>query len=220
MIDGQVISRFTITQLLFWNGGEIPIRPTDFIKSRSLSIRIPRSARVFEIRIIKSTNPDVAAQIKAEAGIADPSFSYYPIEFECLDKNDGFSAIVIHDGGDGDVVDFSGKLPGVKQFHGINRHLRGSMSERINPSIPNNYTPPLLKWVVAPVIFLALGFIGALTIYQSIFEGFHWYQPFGWWMITYYFAPFFVFTGHEPEIPPSLYSALISEETAKTEGGA
>ncbi len=217
MIDDKVVSRFTITQLAFWNAGDISIRPTDFINSRNLSIRLPKSVRVFEIQITKCTNPEISASINRELEHSDSSHYYYPLDFQYLDKDDGFSLIVIHDGGEADLLDFAGKLPGVKSFRGVHRHVRGGMLEAVISPAKYNKTPPLLKWMIFPSTFFLMGTIGAVSIYHSIFKQFQWYQPFGWWMIIYYFFPLLYFLNDKPEIPQSLYSALMAGESPKAE---
>lgn len=208
----RIVDRFTITQLAFWNAGNESIKGSDFTQSSPLRLQVPTDIEIFEIRLTTMTTPEIAASIGEAQLVPDATYKQFPVSFEYLDRNDGFTLQIVHNGKSHQGIDFVGKLPGVLRFTSFDRSRSDTLLGRRRSVAHSLYTPPFVRWVVVPTASLALGGVGLLSIYWATFREFHWYLSFGMLFVIYFFMPFTMFL--EPTLPKPLYDALTSVDDA------
>jgi len=200
MFRGKEISRFTITQLAFWNAGNQTVREADFVPASPLRLVISEDIEVFDIRITRVTTPEIRASLDTREPLNAGMKKEIPVHFDYLDKDDGFSIQAIHDGSTDEKISFVGKLPGVSKFR------LGTTSFSKEPTLISRsgrgqlipYTPPLVRWLIVPLAFFGLGGLGLWSLYWAIFKEFHWYQIFGAMFVVYLVLPFIVFGEANP----------------------
>lgn len=210
LFRGRPISRFTITHIAFWNGGNDTFRALDFAKSSPLRLVIPNGVEVFDIRIIARTTESNGTILDTPTSIAAATIKDVPIQFDYFDPNDGFLLQIIHDGGRDQRIEIAGKLPGVSKFE---EHIETSSSDFVfdNRRLRSvfSHMSSLQRFLLLPLAFFALGSLGPISIYYAYFKEFHWYHILGFFCTLYLAVPFSLW--REP-IPPKALCELPHQE--------
>lgn len=209
---GQVIDRFMITHLAFWNAGNETIRGADFVPASPLRLYLPTDSEIFDLRITAVTTPEIGARLEADTTLPRNVEKELRIHFDYLDEGDGFSVQVIHDSKTDDDIEFKGKLPGVSRFRTniVHDRLYGFSSPLGYRTRSITVPSPIMKWLILPIAGFGLGGIGVWSLYWAIFHEFHWYQVFGAFFLVYLVMPFVFFLELNP--PKGLAHALAKEE--------
>ena len=157
------------------------------------------------------TAPEISLNIDTQEVIPKDGFNEYPVHFDYLDNDDGFTIQIIHDGKSDKDIKFLGKLPGVSGFKTTIIGSRpNAILKNLRSDVRSVYTPPVIKWLVMPLACLALGGLGIWSIYWAIFRQFHWYQVFGFICVIYLLVPFVLIS--EPSPPRKLCDELMSAD--------
>lgn len=204
---GTTVERFTITHLVFWNAGNLPIRWGDFAATSPLRVSISKGTTVFDISLTGTTSPELAVHLGEECILANDGESAIPITFSFLDPNSGFSLQVIHDGKSDTGIDIKGKLPGVSEF---------KRSSFVTPS--NRVALRFLRRpvggqrafrFVATAYSLIFGSLGLAAVYKAVFEDFNWIAVPGGFLSLLLLVPF-LFVG-QVYPPKALVEALTAQ---------
>ena len=214
---GHPVRRFTITQLVFWNAGNEPIRPFDFAKASQLRLEMPSEFDLFDARITVLTAPETALTLGEPVVDSSSGKRVIPIYFDYVDGGDGFVAQIVHDGTSHRDIEVAGKLTGVQSFHKASLPYSltsfRSLESRIEPALP------LIQFVFAPMIMFSLGLVGAWSS-CSYLSRIHWYQVPIAILTLFLLTPFIIFGGDR--LPKKLRDAISagSNEEAEPDDGA
>ena len=110
--NGQSVERVAVSRVLFWHRGEETIHGSDVPDSDPLRIIIGGDARVLSSRILAVSRSVVAPQV-ATVGETDR----VGLDFEFLDRDDGFTVEIVHTGLNPLDLDVTGTIMGLR--HGI-----------------------------------------------------------------------------------------------------
>lgn len=102
------IENFTITKLVFWNGGSDTIDSQDISSAEPLILRPIESSEILNANIIHVKNS--ASQFSLDT---PDDNSYVKLKFDYLDPGDGAIIQIVHTGTSGEDIEVSGKIKGV-----------------------------------------------------------------------------------------------------------
>lgn len=114
---GEAQERITITKVAFWNDGKETIDRNHLVEKDSLRLICPLSAKILDIRIVKSSAESNFVQI--DNPVSDKDVTYYPLNFEYLDNKDSFIIQIVHTGNSHECFDIKGKIKGVNEIKRI-----------------------------------------------------------------------------------------------------
>lgn len=103
VFDGVPLSRVSRTYVAMWNHRGDTVRATDILSSDPLRIFVEDDDEVLRARVVASSRRQIAARVEGEGALA-------LVEFDFLDRGDGFVIEVLHRGTQPAVL--QGTLPG------------------------------------------------------------------------------------------------------------
>lgn len=123
--EDKNISTLTITKILIWCNGKETIYDTDIAQKMPLLIKTREGIDILEAKIIFSNNQ--ANNINLEK----LENNNYKINFEFLDKKNGFIIQVVHTGKDSDDIIVDGKIKGIEKNIGNNFPKKKGILDKI-----------------------------------------------------------------------------------------
>ncbi len=159
--DGVELTSFAITTLSFWNSGTETLRNNDLPKVSPLSITINKDNSFLEGPIIiKQSN--VANNISLNMS-ADKKLVL--INFDFIDKNDGFIVKLYHTGISKDSIFVSGNIIGVKKINYFQPNINNFYISYVNWK---NQKKSIFLFYLKQFVS-HLGFIGIWVFFISLY---------------------------------------------------
>ena len=160
MFEGKDIPRLTRSRLIMWNKGEETIQGEDIVGSDPLRIDFDPDVRILSANILK-TSRDVIGGVYT---IAEVDKSSIAVEFEFLDKGDGFVLEILHTG----IVrrpDLKGTIKGIPagpcKMGGSSSESKGIINAILKSAIFGNR--------MAKIVLFILTCLSASFFFVSIF---------------------------------------------------
>lgn len=107
----EITSSLYLLRFYFWNAGEKPIKKEDILKSITVEIA-DTTSEIIDAKLL-SISRDVTG-IELNKAISKGKISKLDIDFDILEKNDGFGAQIIYEGDRSDSIKFDGVIEGAK----------------------------------------------------------------------------------------------------------
>lgn len=108
--NGADVKNFTVTKVIFWNNGKETIDGKEITVKEPLKLKIRENHRILDANVIQSNNP--ASQVT----ISEIKDDYLTIQFDYLDYLNGAGINIIHDGEASDIIEFIGKIKGLRRI--------------------------------------------------------------------------------------------------------
>lgn len=106
-------SDITALRVIFWNAGQQPIRLENVIQPLRIGLN-DTSSKILDYKVLKVSRPDVV-KIGLKPSEKDPLRELI-VEFNILEKNDGFTCEVIYLGNPLSTVNLLGAIEGVRKI--------------------------------------------------------------------------------------------------------
>jgi hypothetical protein len=205
---GQVVDKFVITHIAFWNAGKATIRSSDFAATSPLRLRVPLNVDILDVSLTGVTTEENGVRL-CPLQPHEP-FAEAVVDFAYFDHNDGFSVQVIHTGAPTNDIAFVGKLPGVKSFSQQSEfRVTRTLTSRIYLRNAFQYKSIWYRLMVL-LYLLSIGVAGIWMLYLAAFSEFHWYHLFGLPLaLVGLSAPFAILDDVSP--PKALCDAVVGD---------
>jgi hypothetical protein len=110
--DGSVLEKnISSIRFYFWNAGTEPIKKSDVLKPLQLSLSAP-DIQIVDLRILSVSRPEIVAP---KISIVQGEQNLMSVEFDILEKDDGFAVQVLYAGSRGAPLELAGTIEGVKK---------------------------------------------------------------------------------------------------------
>ena len=109
---GKTIERLTVTKIAFWNNGNDTINQSDFPSTDKFSIQINNDYDILDVSITTILN--ITNNIIVDLSENKKEIN---IDFEYMDKNDGFIIQIFHTGINSDIFTINGTIKGAGKIH-------------------------------------------------------------------------------------------------------
>lgn len=123
--ENKNISTLTITKILMWCNGKETIYDTDITKKMPLLIKTREDVDILEAKVIFSNNQANNVNLEKLEN------NNYKINFEFLDKKNGFIIQVVHTGRYSDDIIVDGKIKGIAKNIGNNFPQKKGILDKI-----------------------------------------------------------------------------------------
>lgn len=110
---GNIIDTFSETEFYFWNSGNGAIRRSHFLADDPFGIKIDPYVNIYAVQYITT---DKMQRTFTILPLLTNDNGLIPIEFDALQKKEGFYINILHSGKEGDSVDLAGSFQDVKKI--------------------------------------------------------------------------------------------------------
>ena len=161
--SGKKIENFTVSKIVFWNGGRETIHRKDIVSSEPLIVKAKEGTNILNAKIIYSRDP-------ANEFTLTKHQSQLKLDFDYIDKGHGIIIQLIHTGLSSADIEIKGKIKGAGPLK--MKFITQNSPKFWNLSIrTSQYIYGMLP-VFFSLIYLYISFIVSTNIILSIIIGF------------------------------------------------
>lgn len=159
---GDKVRDLSVSKIVFWNHGALTIDLADLVPADRLRLETKGKGRILSTKLI-STNNKASQPLLSASLEKDQAF----LQFEYLDRGQGFVIQVIHEGTSSNDLDVKGAIKGVTRIRRIdlNEFINKTKTGR-RKHLLGQYAALISLWVVFPsaCFYVAwdMGGLGAL----------------------------------------------------------
>jgi hypothetical protein len=164
---GDKVRDLSVSKIVFWNHGALTIDSDDLVPADRLRLETKGKGRILSTKLI-STNNKASQPLLSASPEKDQAF----LQFEYLDRGQGFVIQVIHEGTSSNDLDLKGAIKGVTRIRKIdlNEFINKTKTGR-RKQLLGQYAGLISLWVVFPsgCFYMAWGMGGYLGGLGALF---------------------------------------------------